>query len=97
MHCGDFPGSPVVKALLFHRRGHRFDPWWGAKAKKKEKKKEMHLVLNSCAINLMVQATIQRGRLLLLSKCDSLPRCDSLLRCDSGWYVFLQSCDSSNM
>ena len=35
------------------------------KPKKKEKKKEMHLVLNSCAINLMVQATIQRGRLLL--------------------------------
>ena len=25
----DFPGSPVVKALSFQRRGHRFDPWSG--------------------------------------------------------------------
>ena len=85
MHPGDFPGSPVVKTLLFHRRGHRFDPWWGAKIlhaaqgwpkNRRKRKKEMHLVLNSCAVNLVVQAPIQRGR-LLLSKCDSLHRCDS--------------------
>ena len=25
----DFPGSPVVKALHFHSKGHRFDPWSG--------------------------------------------------------------------
>ena len=25
----DFPGSPVVKALSFQCRGHRFDPWSG--------------------------------------------------------------------
>ena len=25
----DFPGSPVVRTLHFHRRGHRFDPWSG--------------------------------------------------------------------
>ena len=26
----DFPGSPVVKTLHFHCRGHRFDPWLGS-------------------------------------------------------------------
>ena len=26
---GDFPGSPVVKTLRFHCRGHGFDPWPG--------------------------------------------------------------------
>ena len=25
----DFPGSPVVKTLWFHIRGHGFDPWLG--------------------------------------------------------------------
>jgi len=25
VNCG-FPGSPVVKTLCFHSRGHRFDP-----------------------------------------------------------------------
>ena len=25
----DFPGSPVVKTLHFHHRGHGFDPWSG--------------------------------------------------------------------
>ena len=30
-HFRDFPGSPVVKALCFHYRGHRFDPWLGTK------------------------------------------------------------------
>ena len=25
----DFPGCPVVRALSFHCRGHRFDPWFG--------------------------------------------------------------------
>jgi len=25
----DFPGSPVVKTLHAHCRGHRFNPWWG--------------------------------------------------------------------
>ena len=25
----DFPGSPVVKILHFHWRGHRFNPWFG--------------------------------------------------------------------
>ena len=25
----DFPGSPVVKTLSFHCRGHGFDPWSG--------------------------------------------------------------------
>ena len=25
----DFPGGPVVRALCFHCRGHRFDPWLG--------------------------------------------------------------------
>ena len=25
----DFPGGPVVKALHFQCRGHRFDPWSG--------------------------------------------------------------------
>ena len=25
----DFPGSPVVKTLGFHRKGHRFNPWLG--------------------------------------------------------------------
>ena len=24
---GDFPGSPVIKTLSFHYRGHVFDPW----------------------------------------------------------------------
>ena len=28
-NTGDFPGSPVVKTLHFHCRGHGFDPWWG--------------------------------------------------------------------
>ena len=26
---GDFPGGPVVRILLFHCRGRRFDPWLG--------------------------------------------------------------------
>ena len=25
-NCGDFPGSPVIKTLGFHYRGHRFHP-----------------------------------------------------------------------
>ena len=25
----EFPGSPVVKILCFHCRGHGFSPWWG--------------------------------------------------------------------
>ena len=25
----DFPGGPVVKALCFHCRGHRYDSWLG--------------------------------------------------------------------
>ena len=25
----EFPGSPEVRALCFHCRGHRFDPWSG--------------------------------------------------------------------
>ena len=25
----DFPGSPVVRTLCFHCRGHRFNPWLG--------------------------------------------------------------------
>ena len=25
----DFPGSPVVRTLGFHCRGHRFHPWSG--------------------------------------------------------------------
>ena len=25
----EFPGSPVVRTLCFHCRGHRFDPWSG--------------------------------------------------------------------
>ena len=27
----DFPGSPVIKTLCFHFRGHRFDSWAGTK------------------------------------------------------------------
>ena len=26
---GDFPGGPVVRAVCFQCRGHRFDPWLG--------------------------------------------------------------------
>ena len=26
---GDFSGSPVVRTLYFHCRGHRYDPWSG--------------------------------------------------------------------
>ena len=26
---GDFPGGSVVRALCFHYRGHRFNPWLG--------------------------------------------------------------------
>ena len=28
-HMRGFPGSPVVKALLFHCRGHEFNLWSG--------------------------------------------------------------------
>ena len=27
-----FPGGVVVKTLLFHCKGHRFDPWLGIKS-----------------------------------------------------------------
>ena len=39
MNDGEFPGSPVVKILGFHCRGHSFNP---CSAAKKKKKKEMN-------------------------------------------------------
>ena len=33
----DFPGSPVVKTLRFHCRGHGFDPWSVQERKKGRK------------------------------------------------------------
>ena len=48
----DFPGSPVVKTLHAHCRGHRFNPWWGnqdltcriTRPKKKKKDDEAFLI-----------------------------------------------------
>ena len=53
----DFPGGPVVKTLLSHCRGHRFNPWLGneyttCQAMQEKKKKSLK---EKTALSVLIQ------------------------------------------